>query len=105
MEGSLWPGGWGSFSPHYARRKRPGKRHYGPDGIVQEAVRLVGLSDPEAYSAHSLRAGHATQATKNGVPAEIAMQTTRHESREQFSDYVRNDEKAFEDASSGKLGL
>lgn len=72
---------------------------------LQEAVRLAGISDPEAYSAHSLRAGHATQATKNGVPAEIAMQTTRHESREQFADYVRNDEEAFQDASSGKLGL
>jgi hypothetical protein len=66
---------------------------------------LAGLSDPDEYSAHSLRAGHATQATKNGVPAEIAMQTTRHESREQFADYVRNDEEAFKDASSGKLGL
>ena len=72
---------------------------------LQEAVRLAGLSGPEDYSAHSLRAGHATQATKNGVPAEIAMQTTRHESREQFADYVRNDEEAFRDASSGKLGL
>jgi integrase len=75
------------------------------NNVVQEAIQLAGLSDPEEYSAHSLRAGHATQATKNGVPAEIAMQTTRHESREQFSDYVRNDEKAFKDASSGKLGL
>lgn len=75
------------------------------NNVVQEAVQLAGLSDPEEYSAHSLRAGHATQATKNGVPAEIAMQTTRHESREQFADYVRTDEKAFKDASSGKLGL
>lgn len=74
------------------------------NNIVQEAVRLAGLSDPEEYSAHSLRAGHATQATKNGVPAEIAMQTTRHESREQFADYVRDDE-AFKNASSGQLGL
>jgi site-specific recombinase XerD len=75
------------------------------NNALQEAVQLAGLSDPEEYSAHSLRAGHATQATKNGVPAEIAMQTTRHESREQFADYVRNEEKAFKDASSGKLGL
>jgi site-specific recombinase XerD len=75
------------------------------NNVVQEAVRLAGLSDPEEYSAHSLRAGHATQATKNGVPAEIAMQTTRHESREQFADYVRNHEEAFKNASSGKLGL
>lgn len=75
------------------------------NNVVQEAVRLAELSDPKEYSAHSLRAGHATQATKNGVPAEIAMQTTRHESREQFADYVRNDEEAFKDTSSGKLGL
>ena len=75
------------------------------NNVVQEAVRLAGLSGPEDYSAHSLRAGHATQATKNGVPAEIAMQTTRHESREQFADYVRNHEEAFKNASSGKLGL
>jgi integrase len=75
------------------------------NNIVQEAVRLAGLSRPDEYSAHSLRAGHATQATKNGVPAEIAMQTTRHESREQFAGYVRNEEKAFRSASSGKLGL
>jgi len=74
------------------------------NNVVQEAVQLAGL-DPEEYSAHSLRAGHATQATKNGVPAEIAMQTTRHESREQFADYVRNEEEAFKAASSGKLGL
>ena len=75
------------------------------NNVVQEAVRLAGLSGPEEYSAHSLRAGHATQATKNGVPAEVAMQTTRHESREQFADYVRNHEEAFKNASSGKLGL
>jgi integrase len=73
--------------------------------VVQEAVELAGISEADEYSAHSLRAGHATQATKNGVPAEIAMNTTRHESREQFEGYVRNEEKAFESASSGQLGL
>ena len=73
--------------------------------VVQEAVELAGISEADAYSAHSLRAGHATQATKNGVPAEIAMKTTRHESRDQFEGYVRNEEKAVESASSGQLGL
>lgn len=75
------------------------------NNVVKQAVELADLSDPDGYSAHSLRAGHATQATKNGVPAEIAMNTTRHQSREQFQDYVRNEEEAFESASSGKLGL
>jgi hypothetical protein len=33
------------------------------------------------------------------------MQTTCPESRKQFAGYVRNDEDAFQDASSGKLVL
>ncbi len=97
--------------PVFRRVTRGGNLKEGPitgrtvGNVVQEAIRLAGISGPEDYSAHSLRAGHATQATKNGVPAEIAMNTTRHASREQFSEYVRNEEEAFESASSGKLGL
>lgn len=73
--------------------------------IVKEGIDLAGIPDPEAYSAHSLRAGHATQATLNGVPAESTMNTTRHESRNQFAGYVRNDEEAFQSSTSGSVGL
>ena len=73
--------------------------------IVKEGIDLAGIPDPEAYSAHSLRAGHATQATLNGVPAESTMNTTRHESRNQFADYVRDDEEAFKRSTSGSVGL
>lgn len=75
------------------------------NNVVKEAVCLADLPDADAYSAHSLRAGHATQATTNGVPMAIAMKTTRHQSVDQFEAYVRNDEAAFDRASSGKLGL
>ncbi|WP_433024726.1 site-specific integrase [Actinomycetospora sp. CA-053990] len=36
--------------------------------IVQDAARQAGLPNPERYSAHSLRAGGATEAYKAGVP-------------------------------------
>lgn len=73
--------------------------------IISDAVRLAMLDDPGDYSPHSLRAGHATEAAKNGADAEIAMNTTRHSSIDQFANYVRNDEEAFKASTSGRLGL
>lgn len=56
--------------------------------IVKAAARAAGL-DWRRLSAHSLRAGFATQATLNGVTALDAMAVTRHKSQAVFAGYVR----------------
>lgn len=56
--------------------------------LVKRTVKKLRL-DPKSYSAHSLRAGLASELRKRGVPAEIAMRQTRHKNREVFSGYVR----------------
>lgn len=56
--------------------------------IVKRAAKRAGL-DWRRISAHSLRAGFATQATLNGVSQLDAMAVTRHKSQAVFGGYVR----------------
>jgi integrase len=72
--------------------------------VVQGAVEAAGLPSPEDYSAHSLRAGHITQATLNGVPDGVIQEQSRHKSDRAFREYVRP-VQLLETASSGELGL
>jgi site-specific recombinase XerD len=55
-------------------------------------------------SAHSLRAGFATQAAINGSDDRAIMKTTRHKRRETLDKYVR-DRDLLRDNASGNLGL
>lgn len=71
--------------------------------IVQRAAVAAGLSDLP-ISAHSLRAGHATTASENGVPATRLARTTRHANLTTLAIYIRPAE-ALADTSSGSLGL
>jgi integrase len=72
--------------------------------VVRGAVEAAGLPSPEDYSAHSLRAGHITQATLNGVPDGIIQEQSRHKSERAFREYVRP-VQLLGNASSGELGL
>jgi integrase len=63
----------------------------------------AGLGDLHV-TGHSTRAGHATQAAENGVPAARIMRTTRHARFETFAGYVRPAE-VLADTSSADLGL
>lgn len=56
--------------------------------IVKRAAKRAGL-DWRRISAHSLRAGFATQAELNGVSQLDAMAVTRHKSQSVFAVYVR----------------
>ncbi len=71
--------------------------------IVQRALGRAGFKSSE-YGGHSLRAGFATQAAKNGATAFDIMRQTGHRSVQVVSRYVR-DAQVFRDAPTGKLGL
>lgn len=62
------------------------------------------VDDPESLSAHSLRAGMATQAAKNGASDRQIMRQGRWKSRSTLDGYVRAG-RMFEDNVAGKLGL
>ena len=83
---------------------RPGWLH--PDAVGQIVKRALGRAGFEAgkYGGHSLRAGFATQAAKNGATAFDIMRQTGHRSVQSVSRYVR-DAQIFRDAPAGKLGL
>ncbi|MGI4831627.1 MAG: site-specific integrase [Janthinobacterium lividum] len=71
--------------------------------ILKRAVARAGF-DPANYGGHSLRAGFATQAARNGATAFDIMRQTGHRSITTVSRYVR-DAQIFRDAPAGKLGL
>lgn len=83
---------------------RTGRLH--PDAvgaIVQRALAQAGF-EASKYGGHSLRAGFATQAAKNGATAFDIMRQTGHRSVQTVSRYVR-DAQMFRDAPAGRLGL
>jgi integrase len=47
---------------------------------------MAGL-EPEAFSAHGLRAGYLTEAARHGVSLPEAMQQSRHRSVQQAASY------------------
>jgi integrase len=71
--------------------------------IVKALADSIGL-DPEKYGAHSLRAGHATQATLNGSTEADTMRQTGHKSESVFRGYVKI-ASVFQNNSAGRLGL
>ena len=71
--------------------------------ILKRAVERAGFA-PERFAGHSLRAGFATQAARNGASAFDIMRQTGHRSITTVSRYVR-DAQIFRDAPASKLGL
>jgi integrase len=71
--------------------------------IVKRAVAAAGY-DPALFAGHSLRAGFATQASRNGASAFDIMRQTGHRSIAMVARYVR-DATLVADSPAGKLGL
>ena len=71
--------------------------------IVKCALVRAGY-DPRTYAGHSLRAGFATQAARNGATAFDIMRQTGHRSVAIVSRYIREAE-LFRDSPASKLGL
>jgi integrase len=71
--------------------------------ILKRAVQRAGY-DPAGFAGHSLRAGFATQAARNGASAFAIMQQTGHRSIATVARYVR-EATLFADTPAGKLGL
>ncbi|MCS3613348.1 tyrosine-type recombinase/integrase [Salinibacter ruber] len=79
--------------------------------LVQRACRKAGL-EPEGfssakkrrYSAHSLRAGHVTDASSHGAPDSVLMMQTRHADPKTLRRYDRPAQQ-LEESSSAFLGL
>ena len=71
--------------------------------IVKRALLRAGQR-AEAFAGHSLRAGHATQASMNGVGELSIMKQTGHKSVETLRKYIRNGEIFRLNAAAG-LGL
>ena len=79
--------------------------------LVKRACREAGL-EPEGfseakrrrYSAHSLRAGHVTDASSRGAPDNVLMMQTRHADPKTLRKYDRPSQQ-LEESSSAFLGL
>ena len=71
--------------------------------VVKARAAAAGL-DPALFSGHSLRAGFATQAARNGKSDRSIMRHTRHRSIRTLNEYVREG-RLFEDNASDGLGL
>ncbi len=83
---------------------RSGRLHGDAVGeIVKRALGRAGF-EVARFGGHSLRAGFATQAARNGATAFDIMRQTGHRSVQTVSRYVR-EAQIFRDAPAGKLGL
>jgi site-specific recombinase XerD len=71
--------------------------------IIKRAALRAGLR-AEPFAGHSLRAGHATQASMNGVGELIIMKQTGHRSLPTLRKYIRSGQLFRQNAASG-LGL
>jgi site-specific recombinase XerD len=72
------------------------------DRIVKSAVRAAGLKN--SYSAHSLRAGHVTEALARGADRASIKRQTGHQSDAMLDRYARETDLAANNSSSS-LGL
>ena len=74
--------------------------------IVKRRCAMVGV-EPEAFSAHGLRAGYLTEAARQGIGLPEAMQQSQHRSVQQAASYYNEAERAqdraarFYDAANG----
>ena len=66
--------------------------------------RRAAAADPTGYSAHSLRAGCATEAAAHGVEERDIGRHTRHHSIPVLRGYIREG-TVFENNASARLGL
>jgi site-specific recombinase XerD len=73
------------------------------DRIVKDACRAARLKD-KGYSAHSLRAGHVTEALAGGADRSAVKRQTGHASDAMLDRYAREAD-LFNNNSSGNLGL
>lgn len=73
------------------------------DRIVKSACRMAGLKD-KGYSAHSLRAGHVTEALASGADRAAIKRQTGHASDAMLDRYAREAD-LFANNSSERLGL
>lgn len=80
-----WVAGAGLKSGPLFRRMTRGDRvtsdRLGPEAvaaIVRARVRAAGIADPGAYSGHSLRSGHITEALRGGASPHETMRVTGH---------------------------
>lgn len=81
-------------------------RHLHPDSIgliIKRAAARAGM-DVRSIAGHSLRAGHVTQAAKNGVPERQIMKQTGHKSVAMLQRYIR-DLKILEQNAAAHLGI
>jgi integrase len=70
--------------------------------IVKDAITSIGL-DPKGFSAHSLRAGFATAASRAGRNARDIMRQTGHTSSKSLDRYIRAAEMWDENPARGLL--
>jgi len=61
--------------------------------IVKRRCGMAGL-EPDAFSAHGLRAGYLTEAARQGVALPEAMQQSQHRSVQQAASYYNDTERA-----------
>ena len=71
--------------------------------ILKRAVRRA-CYDPQGFGGHSLRAGFATQAARNGATAYDIMRQPGHRPLAMVDRYIR-EAQLFRDSPAGKLGL
>jgi len=71
--------------------------------IVKQTTAAAGL-DATHYSGHSLRAGHCTQAARQGISETVIMQQTGHRTRSTLQRYIRIG-TIFIENSAEALGL
>jgi len=71
--------------------------------VVKRYAEAAG-KDSAAFSGHSLRAGHATQAAMSGASERSIMNQTGHRSLKMVRRYIREG-RLFEDNAASKLGL
>jgi integrase len=69
---------------------------------VKRRCAIAGL-EPEAFSAHGLRAGYLTEAARQGVSLPEAMQQSQHRSVQQGASYYNEGERA--QGRAARLGL
>ncbi len=69
--------------------------------IVKSMVKAAGL-DPKKYAAHSLRAGHVTEARRQGIADSNTMATTGHKRVETLNTYDRRN-NPFQQGSAGAV--
>ena len=70
--------------------------------IVKRRCAMAGL-EPEAFSAHGLRAGYLTEAAWQGIALPEAMQQSQHRSVQQAASYYNEGERA--QGRAARLGL